>query len=347
MIGLALVTMVFVVGTSMKASFASSMDQSVAADYVLSTEGETGFSPAITAQVAALPELSAVTGVRVNKLRIGGHQRDVVAVDGRAASQLIDIEMRSGQLDDLRTGSILLHEDPARDLGLRTGDQVTVQFAAGGPRTLRVAGTYADSTYVGNYVIDMADFERGYPSSTLDLYGFARIAQGANRAEARQAMAAIVAKHPQIKLQDRSEFTADQEKQFDSILIAINGLLGLALFIALLGIANTLALSVMERTREIGLLRAVGMVRSQTRRMILTESAMVAIFGAILGVALGGLFGVAIAAALPDSIISTTAIPYLTIGLTVVAAAVCGLVAGVLPARRAGRLDVLRAIESS
>jgi putative ABC transport system permease protein len=193
----------------------------------------------------------------------------------------------------------------------------------------------------------MADFERGYPGSTLDLYGFARIAPGANRANARQAMAAIVAEHPQVKLQDRSEFTADQEAQFDSILIAINGLLGLALFIALLGIANTLALSVMERTREIGLLRAVGMVRSQARRMILTESAMVAIFGAILGVALGGLFGVAVAAAMPDSIISTTAIPYLTIGLTVVAAAVCGLVAGVLPARRAGRLDVLRAIESS
>jgi putative ABC transport system permease protein len=234
--------------------------------------------------------------------------------------------------------------DPAKDLGLEGGDPVTVRFAAGGPQTLTVAATYDDSTYVGNYVIDMTDFERGYPSSTLDLFAFARIGLGADRADTERAVEAIVAKHPQIKLQDRSEFTADQEAQFDSILIAINGLLGLALFIALLGIANTLALSVMERTREIGLLRAVGMIRGQTRRMILTESAMVAVFGAILGVVLGGLFGVAVSAAMPDSIISTTAIPYLTIALTVLAAAVCGLVAGVLPARRAGRLDVLRAI---
>jgi putative ABC transport system permease protein len=126
----------------------------------------------------------------------------------------------------------------------------------------------------------------------------------------------------------------------------VNGLLGLALFIALLGIANTLALSVLERTREIGLLRAVGMLRSQAREMVLAESAMVAVFGAALGVGVGAVFGIAAASAMPSSIIVATAIPWTTISVIVLAAAICGLVAGVLPARRAAKLDVLRAIET-
>jgi putative ABC transport system permease protein len=347
MIGLALVTTVFIVGSSMKASFASSLESSVAANYVLSTENQSGFSPAVTDRLAKLPEISAVSGVRVNKIGIDGHQRDVVAVDGRSAEELIDIDMQSGSLGDLRDGTILLHEDPARDLGLQVGDRVTVRFATGGPTVLRVAGTYSDSTYVGNYVIDMAQFRRGYPASNLDLFAFARVAPTSTFAEARRAIEPIVKAYPQIKLQDRTEFSADQQAQFDSILIAINGLLGLALFIALLGIANTLALSVLERTREIGLLRAVGMLRRQAGEMILAESAMVAVFGALLGVALGAVFGIAAAAAMPSSVITTTAIPYGTLALTVLAATICGLVAGLLPARRAGRLDVLRAIEST
>jgi putative ABC transport system permease protein len=261
MIGLALVTMVFIVGASMKASFASSMEHSVSADFVLSTEGETGFSGAITERLSELPELSAVSGARINEMRIGGHLRDVVGIDGRAASQLIDLDVQTGSLADLRDGTILLHRDPAADLGLRVGDVVTVDFASGGPAHLRVVGTYADSTYVGNYVIDMAQFARGYPASDLDLYAFARVAPGVDPADAKRAMTAVTRDHPNIKLQDRSAFTDEQVEQFNSILIAMNGLLGLALLIALLGIANTLALSVMERTREIGLLRAVGMIR--------------------------------------------------------------------------------------
>jgi putative ABC transport system permease protein len=150
-----------------------------------------------------------------------------------------------------------------------------------------------------------------------------------------------------VKLEDRAGFKADQEAQFDSVLIAINGLLGLALVIALLGIANTLALSVMERTREIGLLRAVGMRRRQVRAMILAESAMVAIFGAVLGVVVGTAFGVVATWALPASVITTTAIPMSTLSVIIAVAMVCGIVAGLLPARRAARLDVLRAIGSS
>ena len=346
MIGLALVTTVFIVGTSMKKTFAAAIEGSVGADYVLSTAGFTGFSPALTADLAEIPEVSAVTGVRFNTFLIEGSSRDVVAADAAVTDQLVDIDVQTGSLADLDDDAIFLHEDPAEDLGVTVGDHVTVEMAVGGPRELTVAGTYADAAFAGNYLIDLELFTEGYPTSNLDFFAFARLAEGADPAVARAAIDEAMTSYPQVTLEDRSEWQASQEAQFDSLLIAVNGLLGLALFIALLGIANTLALSVLERTREIGLLRAVGMLRRQVREMVLAESAMVAIFGAVLGVAIGTAFGLAIAVAMPPSVVTTTAIPFGTIAVIVAIAALCGLVAGLLPARRAARLDILRAVAS-
>ncbi|QYG93535.1 ABC transporter permease [Iamia sp. SCSIO 61187] len=346
MIGLALVTAVFVVGTSVKESFSASIEDAVAADYVLSTDGFVGFSPAITAELAALPELDGVTGVRFGSFLFEGEGKEVVAADPAAAGKVIDLEVQTGRVEDLDPTSILIHEDPARDLGLEVGDTVEVTLATGGPRQLTVAGTYADATYAGNYLIDLDLFAEAYPTTDLDQMVLAAQAPGVTAADARAAIDAVVADQPQVKVDDRAGFEEDQRAQLDSMLIAVNGLLGLALVIALLGIANTLALSVLERTREIGLLRAVGMLRRQVREMVLGESVMIAIFGAILGVALGALLGLATTAALPASVITTTVVPTGTIAIVVVAAAVCGVVAGVLPARRAARLDVLTAIAS-
>jgi putative ABC transport system permease protein len=346
MIGLALVTTVFVVGTSMKETFAASVERSVSADYILSSPGFVGFSPAITEAVDALPEIDAVTGVRLGRFVVEGSERDVVAVDPAAAARVIDIGLVSGDVEALDESGILLHEDPAADLGLVVGDALTVAFATGGPVELTVAGIYDDATYAGNYLIDLDRFAAEYPTSDLDMFAFARLADGVDPAAADAALATVLDDQPQVELDDRAGFQADQQAQFDSLLVAINGLLGLALFIALLGIANTLALSVLERTREIGLLRAVGMLRRQAREMVLLESAMVSAFGAFLGVAVGLLFGVAAASAMPESVITTIAIPYGTVFAIVLVAAACGIAAGVLPARRAARLDILRAVTS-
>jgi putative ABC transport system permease protein len=334
------------VGTSMKKTFAEAIEGSVGADYVLSTASFTGFSPALTADLSEIPEVRAVTGVRFNTILIEGNPRDVVAADAAVTDQLVDIDVQTGSLADLDDDGIFLHEDPAEDLGVAVGDHVTVEMAVGGPRELTVAGTYADAAFAGNHLIDLELFTEGYPTSDLDFFAFARLAEGADPAEARAAIDEAMTAYPQVTLEDRSEWQASQEAQFESLLLAVNGLLGLALFIALLGIANTLALSVLERTREIGLLRAVGMLRRQVRGMVLAESAMVAIFGAVLGVAIGTAFGLAIAVAMPPSVVTVIAIPFATIAGIVVVAALCGLAAGLLPARRAARLDVLRAIAS-
>jgi putative ABC transport system permease protein len=346
MIGLALVTTVFIVGTSMKRSFANALDDTLAADFILSTPGMTGFSPTVIDELAKLPEVGAVTGARGDRFLFEGEERDVNAVSGRHLSSMLEPGLLRGSLADIRKTGIAIHQDVARDHGLDTGDTVTVELAVGGPRELVVEAIYADSTFVGNYLIDLELFEEGYPLNNRELYGFVKLALFVDPAEGRAAIERAIASQPQIVLEDRQEFREAQEAQFNGILIAVNGLLGLALFIAVLGIANTLALSVLERTREIGLLRAVGMLRSQAREMVLAESAMVAVFGAALGVGVGVVFGVAATVAMPDSFIATTAIPWATIGIIVVAAAVCGLVAGVLPARRAAKLDVLTAIQS-
>jgi putative ABC transport system permease protein len=347
MIGLALVTTVFVVGTSVKESFADSIEDAVGADYVLSTGGFIGFSPAVTDELARLPQVSSVSGLRMGRILVEGNAKDVVAAQAETTDELIDIDVQAGSLGNLDGNAIFLHEDSANDLDVTVGDQVTVEMATGGPTELTVAGIHADATYIGNYFIDLDLFESRYPTSDLDLLAFARLVDGTDPEAARAAIDEVMADHPQVTLEDRAAFQASQEERFDGILMAVNGLLGLALFIALLGIANTLALSVLERTREIGLLRAVGMRRRQVREMILVESAMVAVFGAALGIALGVVFGVAITLALPPSIVTTTAIPVGAIAVIVGVALVCGLVAGLLPARRAARLDVLRAVATA
>ncbi len=346
MIGLALVTTVFIVGESMKRTFAEAIEGSVAADLILSTDSFVGFSPTVTEALADLPEIESITGVRFGRFLIDGNERDVVAANGSTSGDVVDIGLLEGDLSDLEGHTIFLHEDPAADLRLGVGDTVTVEFATGGPLELTVAGIYADAALASNYLVDLDLFATYNPTSNLDLMAFAKLARDVTPDEGRAAIDAVLADHPQVKVDDRAAYQASQEEEFDSVLIAVNGLLGLALFIALLGIANTLALSVLERTREIGLLRAVGMLRRQVRVMVIVESALVAVFGAVLGVAVGLAFGTAVTMAMPASVIASTAIPVGTLATVVIIAALCGVAAGLLPARRAARLDVLRAVAS-
>jgi putative ABC transport system permease protein len=178
----------------------------------------------------------------------------------------------------------------------------------------------------------------------MDAIVMARTADGVDADEARAAVEAALVEFPQADIEDRQEFLASQEAQIDQVLVTVNVLLLLAVIIAVLGIANTLALSVFERTRELGLLRAVGMSRRQTRRMVRWEAAIVSLFGAVLGVVVGLAFGYVAANALPGSFLDRVAVPTGTLVGLLVLAVLAGLLAAIFPARRAARLDVLRAI---
>ncbi len=348
MIGLAVVSMVFVVGTSIKETFAAAIDNAVAADWVFSGPGQANpFSPAVAAAVSDLPEIDAVTGVRFDRFVVADQGEDLLAVDATDAGRLVDIGVQRGAVEDLVGESIALHADSATELGVDVGDPLTVTFTGSEPRALEVVAVYDDATFAGNFLVDMATFEAAYPTNQLDFAVFAGTADGVAPDEARDAIESVLEAFPQVVLEDRTEYRQTQEDSFAQILLIVNVLLGLALVIALMGISNTLALSVLERTREIGLLRAVGMQRRQTRTMVLVESTIVAIFGALLGVAVGVALGLAAAAALPDSVVMETSVPVGTLVTVVVIAGLAGVLAGLSPARRAARLDVLEAIAAS
>jgi putative ABC transport system permease protein len=223
------------------------------------------------------------------------------------------------------------------------GDTIEATFHPTGVIELPVVANYENSSWLGNWTIDLETYNENFPQD-LDFWAAARTAPGVDPEDARAAIEQVAEPYPEVRVQDREEFQADQESQLDQLLLIVNVFLLLAIVIAFIGIVNTLALSVFERTRELGLLRAVGMTNRQVRRMIRLEAVIVAVFGALLGVAVGLVFGLAVTTALPDDFVSTIDIPVGSLVVLVVVAALLGVVAAIWPAIRATRLDVLKAI---
>jgi putative ABC transport system permease protein len=239
--------------------------------------------------------------------------------------------------------SLLLHVDPATDLGVGVGSLVDIGFPGGHEETFSVGAVFDDSTMMGNWVIDNDAFDRFLPRAPDNSISLA-YAAGADPDTARNLVHAVTDDYPQANVMNGNELREQMEGRLDQLLSIITVFLGLSLFIAVLGITNTLALSVYERTRELGLLRAIGMTRRQMRRMMRWEAVIIALFGGLLGVAMGVLFGLAATAALPETFIDVTSVPVLKLALYLCVAGLFGVVAAIFPARRAARLDILKAI---
>lgn len=342
MIGLALVTTVLVVGTSLKETFRSTINRTITADWYVVPKSFVGFDPAVTTALQDLPELAAVAAVRQGQVQVDGSTKQVSAVDFGELTQVFDLGLSSGTVDS-ETRGVILNKDPAADLGLQVGSPVTMVFNDTGPQTLTVVGIADESSFLGNWIVDMRTFSAN-TTVQLDQTVAATTADGVSEADARAAIEPVLEPYPDVRLQDRAAFTEAQLGQIDSLLNVVNVFLLLAIIIAVIGITNTLALSVFERTRELGLLRAVGMTRHQLRRMVRLEAVIVAVFGALLGVAVGLLFGFAVSTALPDNFVEGITVPIGTLVFLVVVAAVVGVLAAIFPARRASRLDILDAI---
>ncbi len=361
MIGLALVGMAGVVGSSLTKSFLNTLDDAVQSDYFIRSDSggfdpSVGFSEEVAAKIEALPEFDTVVAYRfaIGSMRIEGSNRDVFTADFDLVESHMDADIIAGSLSNADPAfGIALHEDSAEDLAVGVGDTVNATFPDNETDTLTVAAIYRDATIFGNWLIDNDTWERhftrreiGFASATIT--GFSdelpETEQAALQASAAEAVAPLAEQFPGVKMESRVEFRQSQQDQLNSFLIVITVLLGLSLVIALIGIANTLGLAVFERTREIGLIRAVGMTRWQLALTIFGEAVIVAIFGAILGLSLGVVFGVAIVIAIPDSVISAISVPYLTLLVYLVVAGFAGMLAALLPAFRAGRLNILDAI---
>ena len=346
MIGLALIAMASVVAESLKASFRADLGSTMIADYVITADGDTDFSNQVEQQVADLPEFGTVASVRYGNIKIDGDQKELVGTDLTVLTELMAVDVVAGDpADSADPDSIVMTQQAADDLGVGLGDTVDVEFAAAGTQALTVGALYDNEFLVGHFLIDLTAWDK-YFDSANDSVISARIADGVDRGAADAALVPLENEFPQLQFETQREFSDRLEGQPDSLLIIINVFLGLAIVIALLGITNTMALSVLERTQEIGLMRAVGMTRRQTKGMIRLEAAVVSLFGALLGVVVGLAFGWLAVLAIPSSFVGKLAIPTTTLILYVVIATLAGLLAASLPARRAARLNVLDAIAS-
>jgi putative ABC transport system permease protein len=345
MIGLSLVTMGYVVGESVKTSLSDLISSTVSADYFITEVNSAGMAPDLVEEMEASGEFADVVGVRNDEARLGSDVTFVSAVDLAAADRLFALDVTEGAIDGDATGEVIaLHEDTATDLGVGIGDTVPAEFASGYTAELEVVAIFANDTIFSVPIVSNEVFDAAGASSLHDFIS-AELPSGVEPADVTSVIEGLEQRYPQVSITTASEFQAEFESTIDNALLVINVLLALAIIIALIGVANTLALSVTERTRELGLLRAVGMSRRQMRRMIRWEAVLIALFGAVLGVASGLLFGWGAVSALPeDSFGSGFTIPVADIATVVVVAGLATLVAAWLPARRAGRLNVLDAI---
>ena len=252
--------------------------------------------------MAALPELGAVSPVRYANMELGGSAEFVTALDTSVADQLVDLGTEQGALSDLTVDGIAISSKFASDNSLAIGDVLPVTFP-NGIATATVQAIYQGSQLgvSGDFVISLESFDAHFlPSQRLDVLVLATLAPGVSAEDGRAAIEPVIKPYPTANLRDNAGYKKTQEAAIDTVVNLVYALLFLAVFIALIGIANTLALSIYERTREIGLLRAVGMSRSQVRSAVRWESVIIAVFGTLLGLAIGLFFGWAVVRAVKD-----------------------------------------------
>ena len=348
MIGVTLVGFITILANSASHAVSDSVDRSFRADYVIDSGAlpGAGFSTGLASEVGALPEVAAVSPRRTATVSIAGRSTGISAVEASVFERLYDVQPVEGRLSDLGAGDVAVESTTADAQGLHVGDRVTVTFGRTGDVQLTVRAIFDQALegMTGNdWIVDLQTFDSNV-TRQYDQQLYVAIHDGVEPDAARQAIDEAVGDWPSAEIQDQAEYKKAITDEIDKVLNLVYALLALAIVIAVLGIANTLALSVHERTREIGLLRAIGMTRAQVRATVRWESLIIALFGTALGLllAIGSAWTVVRASAAQD--MGTLAVPFGRLLVIAVIAALAGLAASLAPARRAARMDVLVAI---
>jgi putative ABC transport system permease protein len=345
-IGLTVVSAVAVTAASTKASVAEIVSDGNRSDLILQPPGQgAGFSPQVAEVVRERDDVRTVVEMRYTGARVGDGSAYVAGLGTEGIDDVADLGVRDGSLEDFGPGTMLLGTDQADALGVGAGDEVTVTYPETGEQSYRVAATFERDSIIGTgYVVPLDDFAANV-TSKLDVAVLVREVDGADRAAVQDSIAeAMAADYPNVDVKDPAELTEQAQAGIDQLLGLVTALLLLAVVVAILGIVNTLVLSVVERTRELGLMRAVGATRRQVRTVVRRESVLMSLLGALAGIGLGTVAGVALSRAMVDQGVSTVSVPVLMLVVYVVVAAVVGVLAAIGPARRASRVDVLRAI---
>ncbi len=347
MIGLTLVVTMSVFGSSLKTSFGTILSDATTADLFVTAPSLQieGFSPVVTEVVADVPGVDVVSPTSYGQARFDGAPSAYASVDAATIEQVLDLGITSGSVEDLGDDGVLLSADAAAAHGWVVGDTVRVEFSTTGAQDLTVRGVYGTNTgfVADDYVISRATHEAN-AGDRLDGAALVKVTEGVGVEIVHDRISAALQTHPDAKVLDRAGYEADLNGIVDQLLTFVQVLLLLSVLIALLGIVNTLALSVFERTRELGLLRAIGMTKGQVRAVVRWESVIISLIGAAIGAALGMGLGLALVQALKGDGITAVDVPVLQVLACVAAAGVAGVLAAVAPARSAARVDVLKAV---
>ena len=349
MIGIALVTFFSIFAASAKASVEETVFELFPADLTMQSTNQAdpeipgAVSQAFTDEIRQLDELSVVSALQIGFVEVEGNREQFGGIEPDTIGQVFALKPVGDALTQVKgLDTVLVSASRLEDEGWAIGDTIDITYAAAGLVPTSIVGSFeaddftdfyaATETYAANFTV------------LGDGVIFANAAEGLTLVQAQEAVDEIAMAYGNVKVQSKSELVTEAEDQINQGLALFNGLLFLAVLIAVLGITNTLALSIFERTREIGLLRAVGMVPRQVRRMIRWEAVIIALFGAVLGVVIGIFFGWSVIEALKDEGFSAFTIPYGQVVLALIVAGIAGVFAGAWPARKASKLNILEAI---
>jgi putative ABC transport system permease protein len=344
MIGLALVSFVSIFAASLQGTLRDTIERSFLSDAIVQAGTLAGVPDAALDAVTEVEDVAVVASAAAGQIEIGERTLTIGVMHLDELTAVLDLDVRAGDLEGLATGGLAITQAAADDLDLTAGDEVVAELP-GGATTLPIAAVFdGGGIDVTGFVDPTTWVEHGGTRSSV-FNAYVLFDDDADPGEAFTAVETALDPYPQVRVLDQAGFAAAISTQLDQLVGVVLALLALSVLVALLGIVNTLALSVVERTREIGLLRAVGMTRPQVRHMVRTEAISVALIGASLGLLLGIPLG-AVFVRIEQFNITQLVVPWGQVAIGVVLAAVAGLLAGVLPARRAANLDVLDALYS-
>ena len=346
LVGVGVVTLFTVFGSSISASIEDAVDRSFGGDLVLQSAGFSGagLSPDLLFDVRQVPEVKAAAGLGFGALVFDGEEHQVGFADLAELARVTDFRVLQGDVGSVRAGGIGISGATSEEKGLSIGQSVDVRFSDGVTERLTVEAIYDDRGMGGDVLVPMDTWVSHVAQPSFALV-FVGLDDGVGIADGRAAISSVTERHGRPEVRDRDQFVASEAAEVDSLLNVVYGLLGLAILIAAMGIANTLSLSIHERTRELGLLRAIGLNRPQLRAMVRWESVIVSTFGAFGGVGIGVFLGWGMVRALSAAEgFGVFRLPVGSLVVVVLMGAGVGVVAGMRPARRASRMDVLAAV---
>jgi putative ABC transport system permease protein len=347
MIGVALVSCFIVAAASLTDSINKLVDNSVKADFIVSPQSQTsalGMPPDVASGIAADSAVAIASPVAFTTFHTGNEDAQAQGVDPRTITSVMDVTVKNGApLSALGDGDLAVSEDAAKSHNWNVGDTIPLQMPRPGVHQQRLATIYGTNALLGSYLLTRS-FSVQTGIQVTDFLVLVKGRSGVAQSDLRARLTSDIKAYPALQVQDNSQFKSQTAQNITQLLNILIALVGLAIIIALLGVVNTMALSILERTRELGLIRALGMTRSQTRSMVRWETVLITLFGAVLGVAVGIFFGVALMKSNAFAGLDIINVAWVSQIFVLVFAFIAGVIAAWRPARRAARVDMLQAI---